>query len=105
MGGSPSRAQKLPNPPKYLHTLLTATEDTHKARANVFYTYDSIFLLALEYKDDEDDLHNIAVSVWTNDLRGRFSTPSNIFDQIWQGTCSCTNFTWDILISYTYTQN
>ncbi len=90
-----TRAQQLPSPPESFHTLLTASKDTHEARANVLYVYDAVLLCVLESADD----YNKALSTWTTVLQGCVSTPPGFFDDVWQELMERR----DELIEYIYT--
>ncbi|KAI4632110.1 uncharacterized protein J4E87_001581 [Alternaria ethzedia] len=71
---------ELPTPLTYLHTLLTAAEDTHEARSNVVATYDTMLLYALSYPRKRA----LALNLWTTHLGVLASTPSGDFGQAWQ---------------------
>jgi len=71
---------QLPTPLTYLHTLLTAAEDTHEARSKVVAAYDTMLSYALSYPRKQA----LALNVWTMNLGALASTPSGDFDQAWQ---------------------
>ncbi|KAI4933493.1 uncharacterized protein J4E92_003160 [Alternaria infectoria] len=71
---------ELPTPLTYLHTLLTAAEDTHEARSKVVAAYDTMLLYALAYPRKRA----LALNLWTANLGTLASTPSGDFGQAWQ---------------------
>ncbi|KAI4712274.1 hypothetical protein J4E89_002540 [Alternaria sp. Ai002NY15] len=71
---------ELPTPLTYLHTLLTAAEDTHEARSKVVAAYDTMLLYALAYPRKRA----LALNLWTANLGALASTPSGDFGQAWQ---------------------